>query len=74
MGCSAQEVLGRKSHSISPNDHFLALGGHSMSVLQASVEGIGCVGFRHPNWMLNSKQKQHLKFLQFQDFQLQDRV
>eukprot|EP00435_Cladocopium_sp_Y103_P026678 s1214_g6.t1 len=31
-----EEVLGRKNQSISPNDHFLALGGHSMSVLQVS--------------------------------------
>ena len=33
MGSSAKEVL--KRPGVGPNDHFLALGGHSMSVLQA---------------------------------------
>ena len=37
-----QEVLGRKKRSISPNDHFLALGGHSMSVLQALQIAMFC--------------------------------
>lgn len=36
MRLCRQDVLQRKSGSIAPNDHFLALGGHSMSVLQAN--------------------------------------
>ena len=46
---SAKEVL--KRSGVGPNDHFLALGGHSMSVLQASSEDLGtfipCHGSLH---------------------------